>query len=201
MKALKDQIRITTIILLLMTSILGLAYPLALCWTGKIFFPHQASGSILKNESDQKIGSKWIGQNFTSARYFHPRPSHAGGGGYNAMASGGSNLGPTSQKLYKLLQERIEIYRLENNLSSGESIPVDAVTASGSGLDPHISLENAYLQAPRIAGVRNIPVADVRQLIEKQKQGRFLRIFGEPRLNILLTNIELDRRFSKQPAP
>jgi potassium-transporting ATPase KdpC subunit len=192
---MKDHLRMTIISLTLLTLIFGFIYPLALCLTGEIFFSHHSHGSILKNSSNHAIGSKFIGQNFTTPQYFHPRPSFAGESGYDAMASDASNLGPTSKKLHDLLQERIAIYRIENNLPSTEPIPTDAVTASGSGLDPHISLPNAYLQAHRIAQTRNIPIDTLREIIRKNRQTRWLGIFGEERVNVLLINLELDRRF------
>ena len=176
---MKEQIRITVVVLFVMTLILGIGYPLFMCGVGKALFPGRASGSLLRDSSGQVIGSKLIGQNFSEARYFHPRPSNAGVKGYDAMASGGSNLGPTSKKLMELLQARTEAYRLENNLSPDQLLPADAITASASGLDPHVSLDNAHLQAPRIAAQRNLPLAVVERLIRKATNRRWLGIFGE----------------------
>jgi len=192
---MKDQILKTIISLLIFTALLGIIYPLAICVVGQTFFPNHSSGGVLKDHSDRIIGSKFIGQNFSSVQYFHPRPSNAGANGYDGMASGGSNLGPTSKKLIDLLQERIEIYRLENNLSPTDPIPSDAVTSSGSGLDPHISLQNAYYQAPRVAAARHIPLSSLRDLIRKKTLKRWLGLFGEKRVNVLLLNLAIDQLF------
>jgi K+-transporting ATPase ATPase C chain len=189
------EIRTTLLALALLLLIIGFLYPAILIGIGKVFFPHEAGGSILYDESKRPVGSKWIAQNFSSPAYFHPRPSHAGLRGFDAMASSASNLGPISKTLHDLLVRRAAEYRLENNLPSHTPIPVDAVTASGSGLDPHISIKNAYLQANRIAQARNVPVQLIIDLISQREQGRFLAIFGEPRLNVLLINIEMDQRF------
>jgi K+-transporting ATPase ATPase C chain len=192
---MRDQIRISIISLLLFTLILGIVYPLAICVIGQTFFPNHANGGEVKDSSERIIGSKFIGQNFSSAYYFHPRPSYAGANGYDGMASGGSNLGPTSKKLIDLLQDRIEIFRLENNLSPSEHIPADAVTSSGSGLDPHISLQNAYLQSPRVALARHLPLTTVRDLVRKETSKRWLGVFGEKRVNVLLLNLKMDQLF------
>lgn len=192
---MKDQVRITIISLLLFTVILGMIYPLAMCAVGQIFFPHHTNGAILRDQSERIVGSRFIGQNFSSAHYFHPRPSYAGADGYDGMASGASNLGPTSKKLIDHLQERIEIYRIENNLSPETPIPVDAVTSSGSGLDPHISLQNANLQAHRIAASRHIPLTILRELIRKETSKPWLGVFGEKRVNVLLLNLKMDQLF------
>lgn len=192
---MKDQIRMTIISLLLFTGLLGIIYPFAICIVGQTFFPNHARGGLLKDQSERIIGSKFIGQNFSSAHYFHSRPSHAGTNGYDGMASGGSNLGPTSKKLIDHLQERIQIYRLENSLSPSDPIPADAVTSSGSGLDPHISLQNAYLQAPRVAAARHIPLSALRDLIRKGTSKRWLGLFGEKHVNVLLLNYKIDQLF------
>jgi potassium-transporting ATPase KdpC subunit len=192
---MKDQIRMTILSLLLFTLILGIIYPLTICIVGQTFFPNHSHGGILKDSSERIIGSKFIGQNFSSAHYFHPRPSYAGTTGYDGMASGGSNLGPTSKKLFDLLQERIETYRLENNLTPTEPIPADAVTSSGSGLDPHISLQNAYLQAHRVATSRHIPLSTLRDLVRKETSKRWLGLFGEKHVNVLLLNHKIDQMF------
>jgi K+-transporting ATPase ATPase C chain len=137
-------------------------------------------------------GSKLLGQGFTDPKYFHPRPS-AAGNGYDATSSGGSNLGPTSQKLNDAIKDRIEAYRKENGLSGNEPVPADAVTASGSGLDPHISLQNAELQIPRVAKARGMAEEKVRELIQQNTDGRDLGVFGDPGVNVLQLNLALDQ--------
>jgi len=192
---MKDQIRITVISLLLFTIVFGIIYPFAIYVAGQFFFPNHSNGSIVKDQQNRIVGSKLIGQNFSSDHYFHPRPSYAGENGYDAMASGASNLGPTSRKLIEALQGRIENYRTENQLSPSEQIPADAVTASGSGLDPHISVQNALFQANRVAANRHIPLNILRDLIRKETSKRWLGVFGEKRVNVLLLNLEMDRMF------
>jgi K+-transporting ATPase ATPase C chain len=192
---MKEQIRITVISLLWWTALLGIVYPLFIFGVGQIFFPHFSNGSILKDASGRPVGAYNIGQNFSSPRYFHPRPSNAGADGYDATSSGASNLGPTSEKLINLLHERIENYRAENRLSPTEPIPADAVMSSGSGLDPHISVQNAYLQMPRVAAARNIPESELRELIRKETSQRWLGVFGEKRVNVLVLNIKLDKKY------
>jgi K+-transporting ATPase ATPase C chain len=133
-----------------------------------------------------------LGQDFHAPRYFHPRPSATGDQPYNAAASGGSNLGPTSGKLRDAVHERAEAFRKENSLATGALVPVDAVTASGSGLDPDISLANAHAQSARVAAGRHLPVNDVNALIDQQALGRQLGLLGEPRVNVLALNLALD---------
>jgi K+-transporting ATPase ATPase C chain len=137
-------------------------------------------------------GSKLLGQSFTDAKYFHPRPS-AAGNGYDAASSGGSNLGPTSQKLNDAIKDRIAAYRAENGLKETDAIPADAVTASGSGLDPHVSLRNAELQAPRVAKARNVAVEKIRELVRANTNPADWGIFGEPGVNVLELNLALDK--------
>jgi K+-transporting ATPase ATPase C chain len=136
-------------------------------------------------------GSKLLGQNFTAEKYFHPRPS-AAGNGYDAANSSGSNLGPTSQKLNDAIKERVEAYRKENGLKETDMVPADAVTASGSGLDPHISLRNAELQTARVAKARNLSEDKVRALIQQNTDGADLGILGDAGVNVLKLNIALD---------
>jgi K+-transporting ATPase ATPase C chain len=136
-------------------------------------------------------GSKLLAQGFTADKYFHPRPS-AAGTGYDAASSGGSNLGPTSQKLNDAIKDRVDAYRKENGLKDNEAVPADAVTASGSGLDPHISLHNAELQTPRVAKARGLSEDKVRELIEQNTDGRDLGVLGEPGVNVLTLNRALD---------
>src|SRR5438132_2694976 len=146
---------LTAILMTIATTILfGIIYPFVVTALAQFLFPKQANGQLIRR-GDQVIGSRLIGQPFTSARYFHSRPS-AAGNGYDAANSSGSNLGPTSQKLYDAIKERIESYRKENGLKDNAPVPADAVTASGSGLDPHISPLNAELQATRVAKARGV---------------------------------------------
>ena len=178
----------------ILTILTGLIYPGVVTGLCRVFFRNQANGSlILRN--DQVIGSSLIGQNFTRPEYFHPRPSAAGNGGYDPRASGGSNLGPTSQKLYDRVKTSAAQFRKENPDFSGP-IPADAVTASGSGLDPQISIANAAAQAARVAKARYASTAQVEQLITSNTEGRDLGFLGEPRVNVLKLNLELDRNFS-----
>lgn len=178
------------VLLLLFTVSLGIVYPLAVWGLGQAIFQHQANGSLIKNERGEVVGSELIGQNFTSPQYFHGRPS-AAGNGYDAAASSGSNLGPTSDKLIRRIQGDAEAIRAEN---PGKPIPADLVTTSASGLDPHISPAAADFQVPRVARERGMPESDVRQLVAKFTYGRQLGFLGEPRVNVLLLNIELANR-------
>lgn len=166
------------------------AYPLAVFAIAQGVFPEKANGSIVYY-GGAAVGSELIGQAFEDARYIHPRPS-ATGSGYDGAVSGGSNLGPTSNKLLDTVHERVMQYRAENNLSSNTAVPVDAVMASGSGLDPHITVENAMLQAPRVAKARGWDVAAVYEKIRMHTEGRSLGVFGEPRINVLRLNLALD---------
>lgn len=176
--------------ILVMTAGLGLIYPFAVWGVAQIAFPHQASGSLIKNAAGETIGSELIGQNFTSAGYFHSRPS-AAGTGYDAGASSGTNLGPTSQKLIDRVKANAEKLQAENG---DAPIPADLVTTSASGLDPHISPAAAEFQIPRVARTRGINEADLRNLIIKHTEERQFGIFGERRVNVLKLNLELDNR-------
>jgi potassium-transporting ATPase KdpC subunit len=167
-------------------------FPLVIFGAGQLFFPRQANGSLIESRDRRIIGSEILGQNFAGAKYFRPRPSAAGANGYDAANSGGSNLGPTSQKLMDAIKQRVETYRSENNLPDSALVPGDAVTASGSGLDPHISAKNAELQAPRVAKERGLGLDAVKAEIAKATDGRSLGIFGEPGVNVLRLNIALD---------
>lgn len=166
-------------------------YPMAVFVVAQSVFPDKANGSILY-EGGVAVGSKFLAQEFRGAQYFHPRPSEAGGG-YDGGASSGSNLGPTARDLVKSVNERAAIYREENNLEEGVPVPADAVTASGSGLDPHVSLENAMIQAVRVAKVRDLNVDRMKVLVRKHTEGRTLALLGEPRVNVLLLNIALEQ--------
>lgn len=186
MKPLLIALRAT----LVFTLITGVAYPLIVTALAKGLFRHQANGSLI--ESGGKIaGSEWIGQRFIRPEYFHGRPS-AAGDGYDGLSSGGSNLGPTSQKLADRATDDIKKFRAENPTVTGP-LPADAVTASGSGLDPHISPETAEAQVARIAAARKMSSDTVRSLVAAHTEGRQFGFLGEPRVNVLQLNLALDR--------
>jgi K+-transporting ATPase ATPase C chain len=177
------SIRFTLVTVLL----LGLGYPLLLTALAEFVFPHKADGSLI-TRNGQVIGSELIAQSFTSDRYFHPRPS-AAGNGYDATSSGGTNLAQSNAKLAQRMQADIDSYQKQN---PGKPVPIDMVTTSASGLDPHITPDNAYYQAPRIAKARGMSEDAVRALIQKHVEGRTLGLFGEPRVNVLELNLNLD---------
>jgi K+-transporting ATPase ATPase C chain len=166
-------------------------YPILIWGAGQLLFPHQANGSLIESNDRKIVGSEWLGQNFTSAKYFHPRPSSAGTG-YDAANSSGSNLGPTSQKLIDAVKRRVANYRKENQLADDALVPGDAVTASGSGLDPHISVKNALLQVSRVANERDVSVETVKSEIAKATTEPQFGILGEAGVNVLLLNLALD---------
>jgi potassium-transporting ATPase KdpC subunit len=168
-------------------------YPLIVYGAAQVLFPHQANGSLLVDKSGELRGSALLAQNFTGAQYFHPRPSAAGANGYDATSSSGSNLGPTSSNLVANITQNIATYRSDNNLATNATVPADAVTASGSGLDPHISVANAELQIPRVAKARGISEDRVRELVKQNTRGRDLGVFGEPRVNVMTLNFALDQ--------
>jgi potassium-transporting ATPase KdpC subunit len=192
MKEFTKKTLITSFLMLsLFTVIFGILYPLLIRGIGFAFFPEEASGSLIKNTKGEIIGSSVIGQNFTEDKYFHPRPSCAGIKGYDPCDSSGSFLGPTSEDFFKTVEKRSTEYRIINGLASMESLPSDAVMSSASGLDPHISIANALLQAPRIAKARSISEERVRLLIQEHK---YSSLFIEtPYLNVLEINISLDK--------
>lgn len=166
-------------------------YPLIVFGISQALFHDKANGSLIVDPNGTVRGSRLLGQAFVDAKYFHPRPS-AAGNGYDATSSGGSNLGPTSRKLNDAIKERIASYRAENSLTENEPVPADAVTASGSGLDPQISLRNAVLQTPRIAKARGLSEEKVRELIQQNTDGRDLGVLGDPGVNVLELNLALD---------
>ena len=179
----KTSIRFT----LVTTVLLGLAYPLALTGIAAVFFPYQAGGSLILKDG-HVVGSSLLAQSFTSDRYFHPRPS-AAGNGYDATSSGGSNLAQSNQKLVQRIQGDIDKLAAQNH---GKPVPIDLVTTSGSGLDPDITPDAAYYQAPRVSSARHLSEDAVNRLIAAHVTARTLGILGEPRVNVLELNLDLD---------
>ena len=167
-------------------------YPLIVFGIGQLAFRDKANGSLIVDAAGTIRGSKLLGQGLADPKYFHPRPS-AAGNGYDAANSGGSNLGPTSQKLKDAIKDRVDAYRNENGLSADQDVPADAVTASGSGLDPHISPRNAEFQVPRVSKARGLSEDKVRELIRQNTEGRDLGIFGDLGVNVLQLNLALDQ--------
>ncbi len=177
-------------LLLLMTLLTGLLYPLTVTGLAALLFPRQAAGSLIYFEG-RPVGSALIGQNFNSSRFFHGRPSSAGKEGYDGTSSSGSNLGPTNKLFIRITRERAERERQENGLSDGAPVPSDLVTASGSGLDPDISPEAASLQVRRVARILKLSEEQVKKLVRKNITTSQLGILGEPRVNILKLNLDL----------
>jgi K+-transporting ATPase ATPase C chain len=188
-----DQFRPAIVILLLMTVLTGLIYPAAIMEIAQLIFPHQANGSLIERNG-QIIGSELIGQDFDDPHYFWGRPSATGPESYNAAASSGSNPGPTNPALLEAIQARIDAL-LAADPGNMLPIPVDLVTASGSGLDPHISVAAARYQIPRIARQRGLSEARVLALVDEYTEGRQLWLLGEPRVNVLKLNLALDERY------
>jgi K+-transporting ATPase ATPase C chain len=186
------QLRVAVLSMLVLTILTGLLYPLAITAVAQVTFPSQANGSLLRSADGTIIGSRLLAQGFTDAKYFHPRPSAAGSDGYDAGASSGSNLAPDNQKLIDAITANVKAYRDENGLAPETLVPVDAVTTSASGLDPDITLANAYLQAPRVAKARSMSEADVRAAIDRLAVRPILGIFGTPSVNVLRLNLTLD---------
>ena len=191
MKQLFSHIRGAVVSTLVLAVVCCGLYPLIVFGISQVLFRDQANGSLITGADGNVRGSKLLGQAFSDAKYFHSRPS-AAGNGYDATSSGGSNLGPTSRKLNDAIKDRVAAYRKENGLSENDSLPADAVTASGSGLDPQISLRNAELQTPRIAKARGLSEQKVRELIQENTDGRDLGVLGEPGVNVLNLNLALD---------
>lgn len=176
----------------------GLLYPLGLTAVAQLVFPKQADGGLLEVDG-RTVGSRWIAQQFAGPAYFQPRPSAAGANGYDAAASSGSNLGPTSRKLRDRIAADLERLRTENPAAPG-SVPIELVTTSASGLDPHLSPMAARWQAPRIAAARGAVLTDIEAMIATRTEQRTLGVWGEPRVNVLLLNVDLDQRFGKPTA-
>jgi K+-transporting ATPase ATPase C chain len=179
--------------LLVFTVIAGVIYPLAVTGVSQLLFHDEAEGSLIERDGEV-VGSRWIGQNFTSPEYFHPRPSAAGENGYDPTLSLGSNWGPTNPDLLAAVEERIAAYREQNGLPADARVPVDAVTASASGLDPHISVANARIQAVRVAEERAMTVDAVLELVEDNTEERAFGFIGEPGVNVLKLNLALDEQ-------
>lgn len=191
MKLLLQEIRPAIIATFVLAGITCGLYPLLVTTVAQAAFKDQAQGSLIIGPGGKVRGSSVLGQNFTSERYFHTRPS-AAGSGYDGASSSGSNLGPTSQKLRDQIQERLVAYRTLNGLAADAEVPADAVTASGSGLDPHISVKNATIQAPRVAKARNLPLPQVERLIAAHTSTPTFGLLGEARVNVVSLNLALD---------
>lgn len=198
MRAFFASLKPAAISLAIFTLLLGVIYPLFIYGIGQLFFHRFANGSLIYSQNGQVVGSELIAQKFVKPEYFHPRPSSAGDQGYDAVNSAGSNLGPTSQKLADALSKRASDYRDENRLGVDIPLPADAITTSGSGLDPHISVANALLQAPRVASARSLRQEEVCGLIAKYTEKPSLGIFGEARINVLRVNLALDQLQAKE---
>ncbi|MEX1254067.1 MAG: potassium-transporting ATPase subunit KdpC [Dehalococcoidia bacterium] len=194
------DLRTGIIALVAFTVLTGLVYPYAITGIAQGVFNRQANGSLVKVDGEA-VGSSLVGQNFGAPEYFHPRPSAAGADGYDGGASSGSNLGPSSQDLADRVEADVARIREENGLPADAEIPVDAVTASASGLDPHISPAYAELQVARVAEQRGMTEDDVRELVDKHTDGSTLGVLGEPRVNVLLLNLALDRAEPLSEAP
>lgn len=193
MKGLFPHIRGAIVSTIVLAVVCSGFYPLIVFGISQLLFREQANGSLIIGSDGAVRGSKLLGQAFSGPKYFHPRPS-AAGNGYDATSSGGSNLGPTSQKLENAIKERVPAYRAENGLNKSDPVPADAVTASGSGLDPEISLHNAELQIPRVAKSRGLSDDKVHGLVQQNTDSRDLGVFGEPGVNVLQLNLALDRQ-------
>ena len=190
LKELKTSAIVTLVLLVICCGV----YPLVIFGAGQLLFPHQANGSLVLDSSGKPIASTLLAQNYAADKYFNPRPS-AAGTGYDSTSSAGSNLGATSQALHDAVQQRVSDYRKANNLTTDQLVPADAVEASGSGLDPHISLKNAALQLPRVAKARGMSEDDLKSLVAKDTAGRDFGILGEPGVNIVKLTLALDGKY------
>jgi potassium-transporting ATPase KdpC subunit len=188
---LLQEIKVSVLTTLALVLILCVAYPLVVWGIAQVAFPRQANGSLVEVRG-QIVGSGLLAQNFSGPQYFHPRPSAAGDPGYDGASSGGSNLGPLSQKLIDQVKARVDKYRTENNLPAATPVPADAVTASGSGLDPHLSWRNAAIQAVRVAQARKLSADKVNKIIQNCTEGPDLGFLGDPGVNVLRLNLALD---------
>jgi K+-transporting ATPase ATPase C chain len=190
LKEIKISVIVTAILLVVCCGV----YPLVIFGAGQLLFPKQANGSLVLDDQGKPIASTLLGQTFSADKYFNPRPS-AAGNGYDSTSSGGSNYGATSQALHDAVKQRIADYRKANNLPDSQPVPADAVEASASGLDPHISLNNAALQVPRVAKARGISEDDLKALVAKYTDGRDFGILGEPGVNVIKLNLALDGKY------
>jgi potassium-transporting ATPase KdpC subunit len=190
MRAFTRQLAPAVLAIIVFTVITGIVYPLVVTGVAQVAWNDKANGSLIKKDG-VVVGSSLIGQNFADEKYFHPRPS-AAGTGYDGLASAASNLGPTNPDFLSAVQDRVAAYRQENGLAADQEVPVDAVTASGSGLDPDISVANARLQAPRVASARGMSVDQVLALVNQHTNGRQWGFLGEPGVNVLELNLALD---------
>jgi K+-transporting ATPase ATPase C chain len=188
------EIKATVVITLVLLVICCAVYPVFIFGAGELFFPAKAEGSLVLDANGKPIASTLLGQTFTADKYFAPRPS-AAGTGYDSTSSGGSNYGATSQALHDAVKQRVSDYRKANNLPDTQLVPADAVTASGSGLDPHISIKNAVLQLPRVAKARGMSEDDLKKMVDKYTDGRDFGILGEPGVNLIKLNLALDGKY------
>jgi K+-transporting ATPase ATPase C chain len=184
------ELRPALVLIAIFTVLTGLLYPLAITGVAQVVFRHQANGSLVTRADGTLIGSELMGQNFASEIYFHGRPSATGPEPYNAAATSGSNLGPTSRVLIERVTADVATLKGENPAAT---VPTDLVTTSASGLDPHVSPDSALFQVPRVAKARNLPEDQLRQLVGTHVEGRWLGVFGEPRVNVLALNMALDQ--------
>jgi K+-transporting ATPase ATPase C chain len=197
MKSLFRELRAALLSTLALAVVCCGLYPLLVFAIAQLCFPAKANGSLIVDAHGTVLGSRLIGQPFTTDKYFHPRPSSAGNG-YDPTSSGGSNLGPTSQKLRDTIAQNLADYRAQNGLAANAPVPADAVTSSASGLDPHISPENAALQAPRVAKARGLSLDKVRQLIQENTDPPSFGLLGDPGVNVLRLNLALDATSRRQ---
>ena len=189
---MRRQLFPALMMMVIFTVVTGIIFPLAVTGVAQVAFRDKADGSLVENADGDVVGSSLIGQTFTEPEYFHPRPS-AAGDGYDPTLSSGSNLGPTNDALLDTVEERVAAYREENDLADDAEVPVDAVTASASGLDPHISVANARLQAARVAEERGLGVDEVLALVDDHTDDRALGFLGEKAVNVLELNLALDQ--------